>query len=775
MQVTVEDLLSQIEKLQLMPAKDLDAMKGRWFRPGRQEVRDATRFCDWLRVNDYMTEFVISVLARGKADWLILNQYRLTDLLRTGAQAGDYSATDPLDRVLRVQIVSHGAGQGPAWYEKFRLLVQRLMNVHHPGVARVLDLGQARGVDYVVSEFVDGESLEEVLKKRGKLTWALAARIFAIVFDAVGALHQSGVGSGEMSAEHLIFASADKSTGTKTVRLVNAGFPPHFFDSSALGIGEPPAERPRRPPGASDGASLDAPLQPEEDILHLGSILYRSITGHESGARGPESGLKGRGALSARQAVPEIPSMLADLLDSLVDPVPANRPKSAAGVAKSLRVLLKTEEEASLARVEEKVIVPVSSHGAPALGAEVTEDKSSGVSYDSGQRDDETSRPPDLPPMAQDDWRLSVGVEGEPEINKLFRLVMQYEGSDLHLAAGLPPMARIRNVIRHLGPKPIEYDELEKLVQPILTERSRELLEEMGGADFAHRLGQGEGRFRVNLFKQRGHLGIVARRVNTKIPNFEQLHLPPVMEKLCQYDQGMVILAGVTGSGKSTTLAAMLDYINHREQVHILTIEDPIEYLFTSKRAVINQREVGIDVHDWNVALKHAVRQDPDVILVGEMRDRETFEAGLNAAETGHLVFCTIHASSAPSTISRILDLFPADMHQAMRQSLAFNLKAIICQKLLPSIKPGAQRVPANEIMIVNPTIRELLIKAEDKKLPDAIRIGYIEGMVDFSESLRQLVARGDVDEAAAIEVAPNPDALKMALKGIKVSQPGIL
>jgi len=336
-------------------------------------------------------------------------------------------------------------------------------------------------------------------------------------------------------------------------------------------------------------------------------------------------------------------------------------------------------------------------------------------------------------------------------------------------------MARIRNVIRHIGPQPMEFEDLERLVAPILTERSRHLLEEDGGADFAHRIGQGEGRFRVNLFKQRGQLSMVARRVNTIIPTFEKLRLPLVLEKLCQYDQGMVILAGVTGSGKSTTLAAMLDYINEREQVHVLTIEDPIEYLFTSKKAVINQREVGIDVRDWSVALKHAVRQDPDVILVGEMRDRDTFEAGLNAAETGHLVFCTIHASSAPSTIARILDLFPADMHQAVRQSLAFNLKAVICQKLLPSIRPGVQRVPANEIMMVNPTIRELLIKGEDKKLADAIRIGYIEGMVDFNENLRQLVARGDVNEAAAVEVAPNPDALKMALKGIKVSQPGIL
>jgi twitching motility protein PilT len=157
------------------------------------------------------------------------------------------------------------------------------------------------------------------------------------------------------------------------------------------------------------------------------------------------------------------------------------------------------------------------------------------------------------------------------------------------------------------------------------------------------------------------------------------------------------------------------------------------------------------------------------------MRDRETFEAGLNAAETGHLVFCTIHASSAASTISRILDLFPADMHSAIRQSLSFNLKGIICQKLVPSIKPGVQRVPTNEILIMNPTIRELIIKAEDKKLPDAIRIGLVEGMLDFNESLRQLVERGDVSQEAALEVSPNPDSLKMAFKGIRMTQPGIL
>jgi twitching motility protein PilT len=363
----------------------------------------------------------------------------------------------------------------------------------------------------------------------------------------------------------------------------------------------------------------------------------------------------------------------------------------------------------------------------------------------------------------------------EPEINKLFRMVMKHEGSDLHLKVGLPPMMRLRNAIRQMETRPLTPDDMDRLVQPLLTERTRRLLDDVGGADFAHIIGHDECRFRVNLFKQRGFLSLVARRVTNKIPTFEQLSLPPTIEKLCHFDQGMIILAGVTGSGKSTTIAAMLDYINERERVHILTIEDPIEYLFSDKKGVVNQREIGMDVSDWSTALKHAVREDPDIILVGEMRDRETFDAGLSAAETGHLVFGTIHASTAPSTVGRILDLFPADIHQAIRQSLAFNLKAIICQKLLPSVKPGAQRVPANEIMIMNPTVRELIIKGEDKKLPDAIRIGFLEGMMDFNESLRQLVERGDVDRAAALEVSNNPEALKMAFKGIRVAQPGIL
>ena len=208
---------------------------------------------------------------------------------------------------------------------------------------------------------------------------------------------------------------------------------------------------------------------------------------------------------------------------------------------------------------------------------------------------------------------------------------------------------------------------------PIMTPRVRKILEDEGGTDFAHIVFDGklETRFRVNLFRARGRLSLVARRVSNTIPNFADLGLPPVIAELTQYEQGIIIFAGVTGSGKSTSIASMLQYINERERMHIVTIEDPIEFTFTDDKSIINQRELGIDVMDFHKSLKDAVRQDPDIILVGEMRDQETFSAALHAAETGHLVFGTIHASTAPSTISRILDLFPREMHTPLRQNLA--------------------------------------------------------------------------------------------------------
>jgi twitching motility protein PilT len=374
-------------------------------------------------------------------------------------------------------------------------------------------------------------------------------------------------------------------------------------------------------------------------------------------------------------------------------------------------------------------------------------------------------------------------MPNEPEANKLFRMVMKFKGSDLHLKVGMAPAMRLSGVLRLMQLPPLSSNDMERLMFPLLTARQKTILEDTGGIDFAHIIFEANGdetRFRVNLFRQRGRLSLVARRVNTSIPDFEGLGLPQVMGEIASHDQGIVILAGVTGSGKSTTIAAMLQYVNTRERCHVVTIEDPIEFTFKDDKCIINQREVGIDVCDWNTALKHAVRQDPDIILVGEMRDRETFSAAMHAAETGHLVFGTIHASSSPSTIPRILDLFPKDMHSAMRQNLAFNLKAIIAQKLLPTTKDwaaatGQTRVPLVEVMRMNPTVRKLIQQEEDIKLAQAIRLGKEEGMVDFTESLRQLVVAEKIERATAFEVAPNPELLRMALKGITLPEQGIL
>ena len=365
----------------------------------------------------------------------------------------------------------------------------------------------------------------------------------------------------------------------------------------------------------------------------------------------------------------------------------------------------------------------------------------------------------------------------EFEIDKLFRALVKLEGSDLHLKVGLPPYVRVAGTLRPLKRDPIDDEEMVRLLFPMMNERTRKIFDVDGGADFAHTV-EVDGktwRFRVNVLTQMDHAGMVARRVNNWIPDFESLHLPGVLENLCKFSQGMILLAGVTGSGKTTTIASMLNWVNRNHRKHILTLEDPIEFTFTEDKCLINQREIGMDVKDFITGMKHAVREDPDVMLVGEMRDRETFETAIQAAETGHLVFGTIHASTAPSTIGRILDLFPASMHGAIRSSLALNMKAIIAQKLLPTIRPDVQRVPTVEIMTFNPTVRKLVIECQDEKLPDAIRIGKEEGMQSFTMSLRDLVETEMIDRATAFEVAPNPEALKMALKGIDVSESGML
>jgi len=371
------------------------------------------------------------------------------------------------------------------------------------------------------------------------------------------------------------------------------------------------------------------------------------------------------------------------------------------------------------------------------------------------------------PPI--DDYEHRVADE---KLIKYFKAVVDLEASDLHLKEGAPPRVRVTGRMRPTKSEPLTNQQITDLVMPLLSEQQKEFLRTHGAVDLAYEL-EGSDRFRINIFRQRGKLSVAARRVPRVIPEFADLHLPPMVEKISEYHQGLVLASGITGSGKSTTLAAMLEHINRHRSCHVVTIEDPIEFLFQDKKAFINQREIGIDVPTFDDALRYLMREDPDVVLIGEMRDKETFAAALRAAETGHLVFATVHSSSTYQTITRILDLFSADERPLARQSLCFNLRAIICLKLMPSIAEGIDRIPAVEIMLNNATVRKMLEEGRDSELADVIKTCPHEGMLDFTSSLMELIEKELVDPRVAYTYAPNVEELKMRLKGISTSGAG--
>jgi twitching motility protein PilT len=359
-----------------------------------------------------------------------------------------------------------------------------------------------------------------------------------------------------------------------------------------------------------------------------------------------------------------------------------------------------------------------------------------------------------------------VKPKKKPRLERYLEYIVKIKASDLHFKSGQRVHVRAKGDLRPLKEPPLTSEQVEAIWYEVLNDHQRNLLETKGASDFAYAL-TGSDRFRVNLFKQRGTLSAAVRRVNKDILNFEELYLPPQINRITEYHQGLVLLAGITGSGKSTTIAAALDFINRHRRCHIVTIEDPIEYLFVDRKALINQREVGVDVDNFPDALKYLMREDPDVVLIGEMRDEETFMAALNAAETGHLVFGTVHASSSAQTINRVLDLLPEESRDLVRQTMVFNLKAIICQKLLRTMREDVPRVPAVEIMYVNPTIQKLIDEKRDDEINKVIRAGGPEGMLDMNECLRDLVEREFISTDVAYSASPNAQELKMRLKGI--------
>lgn len=369
---------------------------------------------------------------------------------------------------------------------------------------------------------------------------------------------------------------------------------------------------------------------------------------------------------------------------------------------------------------------------------------------------------------------VKIDAQKRPEIEKLFQVVIKADASDLHLKVGLPPKIRIHSKLKNTTGEPMTEERIEKLVFEIMSEKQRKRFLEDGALDFAYQVGKMD-RFRINAFRQRSYVSMAARRISGIIPPFESLHVPPVVEKISESHDGLILVTGPTGSGKSTTIASMIDHINRNRACHIVTIEDPLEFLHVDKKAIVSQREVGIDVPDFESALRSLMRQDPDVVLVGEIRDHETLTAAMKAAETGHLVFGTLHSNNCAQTIQRILDMFPQEERELTRQTFAMTVRAIISQNLLPGIRPDVPRLPSIEIMINTPIIRKLISEEREADIPSAIRAGKSEGMQDFIDSLHKLIEEEYIDLKVGLEYAPNVEELKMALKGIRSSSSGIL
>lgn len=354
----------------------------------------------------------------------------------------------------------------------------------------------------------------------------------------------------------------------------------------------------------------------------------------------------------------------------------------------------------------------------------------------------------------------------EYTLRKILGYALDNGASDIHLKISRPPAIRIEGVLRFTDIRALTESDMTRFLDEIMNPQQKQCFLDTGDADFAASIPD-LGRFRVNCYRQRGSTAMALRYVKTDVPDFQSLHLPEkAMERIASFARGLVLVTGTTSSGKSTTLASLIDRINTTRQGHILTLEDPVEYLHTDKQCSVGQREVFIDTKDFKTGLRAIMREDPNVILIGEMRDAETFQACLGAAETGHLVFSSLHTTNVTMTISRILDMFPANEQSQVRSQLALQLRAIISQRLLP-IAQGIGRVPAVEVMFNDPGIASLIRDNEIERLPNAIADGAEDGMQTFNMALVTLIKQKIVTQEVAEWASDNPDALRMNLQGI--------
>ena len=349
------------------------------------------------------------------------------------------------------------------------------------------------------------------------------------------------------------------------------------------------------------------------------------------------------------------------------------------------------------------------------------------------------------------------------EISDLIKVGIKLKASDIHITVGVPPVFRINGILQNYGENIFTPKDTEYLVKEILSEDKFKILEEKGELDISFS-SSGVGRFRINVFKQRGSFGMALRIIPLTIPTMDELGIPPIVKDLSMLPRGLILVTGPTGSGKSTTLASIVDLINHNKKYHILTLEDPIEYLHKHDKSIVNQREIGSDSLSFANALRAALRQDPDVILVGEMRDLETMSIALTAAETGHLVLSTLHTIGAASTIDRIIDVFPSYQQQQVRIQLSSVIQGIISQQLLPMID-GKGRIAAFEIMVATPAIRNLIREEKTHQIDTAIQTGSKYGMQTMDNSMLKLFNKGKISEETVLSQSVFPDVIKRYLK----------
>jgi twitching motility protein PilT len=358
-------------------------------------------------------------------------------------------------------------------------------------------------------------------------------------------------------------------------------------------------------------------------------------------------------------------------------------------------------------------------------------------------------------------------------LDRLLHMLTELDGSDLHVKAGAPPRIRVDGSLGALENEPrFTAEDTKALVDAILPAQLRHIFEDQHEADFAYSV-PGLGRFRVNAFLQRGSVALAIRRVRTHADGIEELGLPDVVRRLADEQRGLVLVTGPTGSGKTTTLAAMIDHINHTRSCHVITIEDPIEFLHKDDLAAVDQREVGFDTDTFTSAMRVILRQDPDVILIGEMRDQETIYTALTAAETGHLVFSTLHTTTATETVNRIVDMFPPHQQGQIRVSLAAALKGTVCQRLI-SRADGRGRIPAVEVMVVNGRVQQAILDPlQTSDIDQIMSDGDYYGMQTFDQALAQLIGKGTVSIRDAMQAASNPHDLKLLLERSGLVQSG--